>query len=898
MQLRELHIDGFGIFADKHITGFRPGINVIYGSNEFGKTTLLAFIRRMLFGFPSGREKANPYPSLSGNAYGGRMVCELRSGEVVVVSRRGGGRGGEVSVTTESGEVKGYEELDRILGHTSKRFYENVYAISLDELQQIETLQGEDVKHRIYGAGLGLGNVSLTDIKGKFSRRAEDLYKARGSAQKIPQVYNEIRELERNIRQMQQELADYDEKVRQRDNLAAEEEQLGQKLRNLYAKQRSLQNKSKLFSTYINLTQAQSELSGLEEVPDFPEDALTNLESKKEKLSSLEDEIEGIERELKDEERKRENITYNQELLDKEPSIVSLQKSSQAYRDASTSIIETTRKRDEAQQSIEKEIAQIGPEWTEEKIRQFNLTHGETDTIDQYRSRLDNAQENVRNARNKLEWHREQKLTNASKGLEGPALHKFIFYFITALGLAGTVLGGFLSQWIMAGISAIFMVAGALALITLWKGSKPIVKDRMEEDLESRLNQAELEHRNLEEEWRSFLQDKGPDENLSPQGTLELVRAINDVQSRLSSLNDLNRQIQEMQNRLDHVKRLHDEVAPCLQEHLGDDIVRNIEVFTQRLNEAKDAKRNKERAEERINELKSRIEDLTEKRDRYRKDVQEYISSMGAVDEEDFRRKFEVFKKRKELHQRKEEARRIIQSTVGSGSDYESFIQSISETNPENIELELIAVNEEIESLESDRKQKNQEIGNLNNEIERLSSNEELLKKQGEVEERKQQLHEYSREWIRAQIPLFTIDKAIAKYENTRQPSVIKAAEGAFRDITGQMYSSIIKPIDSDELRIRDNWDAAKGVAEMSRGTKEQLYLAMRLGLIEEYERRSEPMPVVIDDVLVNFDDKRGLLAAGALQKFSEGRQIIVLTCHNNILDSYRKLGANEVVLE
>ncbi len=898
MQLSELHIDGFGVFADKHITGFRPGINVIYGSNEFGKTTLLAFIRRMLFGFPPGNEKSNPYPSLSGNAYGGQMICEVQSGERITVARSTGRKGGEVTVTTESGEVKGYEELERILGHTSKRFYENVYAISLDELQQIETLQGEDVKHRIYGAGLGLGNVSLTEIKKEFSDQSDKLYKARGSTQKIPQVYNEIRELERNIRQMQQELADYDEKVRQRDNLTAEEEELGKRLRELYAKQRSLQNKSKLFSPYIDLTEAQTELAKLEEVPDFPEDALTHLKSKKEKFSSLEEEIEGVERELKDEERKRDNITYNQELLEKESAIVSLQKSSDAYKDASTNIIETIRKRDETQQSIEKDIAQIGPEWTEERARQFNMTHGDNDTIGQYRSKLDNVATNVQNARNKLDVHREQKLANSSKGIEGPALYRFILYFMSILGLAGTVLGGVSAQWAVASISAIIMVTGALAIITLWKGKKPVVKDRMGEELEVRLNQAESEHRNLEQEWHNFLRDKGFDENLSPQGTVELMKSIRDIQSRLSSLNDLNSQIQKMQNTLDQGKRLHDEVGPCLHENLGNDIAGNIEIFVQRLNEAKDAKRDKEQAEEKLAELKSNLEDLTEKRDRAQRGLQQYMSYMGAVDEDDFRRKYEICKKRKELRQREEEAKRIIQSTVGSGGDYDSFIQSISAANPENIDLELHQVNEEVESRENDRKQKNQDIGNLNNEIERLSSNEELLKKQGELEERKQQLHEYSRQWIRAQIPLFTIEKAIAKYENTRQPSVIKSAEGAFRYITAQLYSGIIKPIDSDELRIRDNWDAIKGVAEMSRGTKEQLYLAMRLGLIEEYERRSEPMPVVIDDVLVNFDDKRGLLAAGALQKFSQRRQVIVLTCHSNILDSYRKLGANEVVLE
>jgi uncharacterized protein YhaN len=52
MQLREIHIDGFGIFANKRITGLAPGINIIYGKNEFGKTTLLEFIGGFFSGSP------------------------------------------------------------------------------------------------------------------------------------------------------------------------------------------------------------------------------------------------------------------------------------------------------------------------------------------------------------------------------------------------------------------------------------------------------------------------------------------------------------------------------------------------------------------------------------------------------------------------------------------------------------------------------------------------------------------------------------------------------------------------------------------------------------------------------------------------------------------------------
>ena len=81
----------------------------------------------------------------------------------------------------------------------------------------------------------------------------------------------------------------------------------------------------------------------------------------------------------------------------------------------------------------------------------------------------------------------------------------------------------------------------------------------------------------------------------------------------------------------------------------------------------------------------------------------------------------------------------------------------------------------------------------------------------------------------------------------------------------------------------------------MSRGTKEQLYFAMRLGLISTFETNSEPMPIIMDDILVNFDDDRGQATIEGLLGFSEKRQILVLTCHKNTLEIYKRLGANQI---
>lgn len=345
MQLREIHIDGFGIFADTHITGLNPGINVIYGPNEFGKTTVLEFVRRILFGFPRSSTRTNPYPAFRGGNYGGKLICESTDGDTISIHRTTGTHGGTVTINLNGTELSGQEELNGLLGHTTRTFYGNVYAISLNELQAVQTLEEEEIRNRIYGAGLGLGGLSLTEVKKQLKDPGDSLYKPRGKTQKMAAIYGEIVQLERELREIQRGLGDYDNLVTQRDELLEEVNGIEERLRVLQAEQRSLENKSNLYETYIELDTAQSNLAGLEELADFPEDALEKLEKLNAELENLDAQIGEKEDDLKVLEAKRDGCIYNEKLIDLESTVISLHGLSRKYESASNDIVTVGSKR-------------------------------------------------------------------------------------------------------------------------------------------------------------------------------------------------------------------------------------------------------------------------------------------------------------------------------------------------------------------------------------------------------------------------------------------------------------------------------------------------------------------------------------------------------------------------
>jgi uncharacterized protein YhaN len=109
--------------------------------------------------------------------------------------------------------------------------------------------------------------------------------------------------------------------------------------------------------------------------------------------------------------------------------------------------------------------------------------------------------------------------------------------------------------------------------------------------------------------------------------------------------------------------------------------------------------------------------------------------------------------------------------------------------------------------------------------------------------------------------------------------------------LTEKKYVRVWAPLGEESLRV----DAAKGgtfdVPLLSRGTREQLFLALRLALVRSYARRGVELPLALDDVLVNFDARRTRAAAQLLRDYaSEGQQLLIFTCHEHVAETFRAL--------
>ncbi len=119
-----------------------------------------------------------------------------------------------------------------------------------------------------------------------------------------------------------------------------------------------------------------------------------------------------------------------------------------------------------------------------------------------------------------------------------------------------------------------------------------------------------------------------------------------------------------------------------------------------------------------------------------------------------------------------------------------------------------------------------------------------------------------------------------------------------FRDLTGGAHAGVsVQDDGTDRVLVALEADGAtcKQVDELSEGTRDQLFLALRLVALEDYVAANPPLPFIADDILQTFDDTRAAAALRALLDLSAHVQVIVLTHHPHVQALARALPAGTV---
>ncbi len=895
MQLREIQIWGFGALANVRMRGLSTGLNVLHGPNEYGKTTLLEFVRRLLFGFPPRTTKANPYPSLYSDRYGGQLVCEMADGRLLTVTRTAGKGGGTLTVATQHGETVGEAEFAASLGYVSSNLYQNVFSIGLQELYEVDVMNLDEVKNRVYGAGLG--GVSVSALHERFEKRAGERYTKGGQKQRIKQLAADIGGLNRTLQVQRGQLAQYDGMKVHRDQLQQDADALSARLPRMQAELENLKTRQHLFPTFSRMQEAERESRQMGDLPDIPDAALMELDERLRAVESLESRLEQDREQLRLRQAAYDRVRYDPAIIQCGPEVRWLSQNLAGYRATLRDLPLVERELLEATTLSAREVAILGEGWTADQVRAFSLTTAKNDALEQAAARLGECSSSLSTWQQKLEMHRDHvRASQRRPGFSGS-------FRIVGLGLAVlagvacvlALLDGHVPIAVLTGVTAALIAVASLRIPTATSDLNDPAT--LEIESEVKLRQEALEQSTAG--WRAALESAALPASLSSAAKDEFLRRIDRLGVELRHINSLESQADRLRQSKGAVEERYAQVAAALRESpTSGDMASQIEELSDRLENTAAEKVRKDTLEEDIQQRADEIRLLEEHKVAESSRLADYLHAWHVASEEEFRERYARSVRQRELRRVRGENLKLIEDEVGTGENCDEFLRSLAATTLDNIRLARAELEQKVHHMQEEITSMASEMGALDTKLQTLVSTDDLVLNETELETLKQQLQDAYREWLTARIALKVIDAAVSRYEEERQPAVIRLAQTTFTTMTNSRYEKLLKPLDSDELQLRDVSGTQRTVGSLSRGTREQLYLAMRLGLIEQYEQSAEPLPVIMDDIIVNFDDTRGPLAVQALADFARDRQVIVMTCHDSTRQLYRDAGANELTIE
>jgi uncharacterized protein YhaN len=900
MQIREIHIERFGKFSNCRVGSVSPGVNVVYGRNEFGKTTLLEFIRWILFGFEKKRKGMNAYTPVAGGEHSGTLMCEMANGERVFISRTGGTLEGQVKIQAADREGSGQAHLESFIGHASRKIFKNIYAFALDELQDLDSLMEEEIKNKILGAGMGLGQVSLTEVEKEIRDQQDELYKQRGRSDRaLDKMYREIRKREEELRARFNEVNQYDELNKKIETLDQARKKGELDIKQLESRRRTLEVRHELFADCIVLNDKTSQLDKLAGVPGMEEESMLVFKKVQTKVEDLSQRLAEEKGKLNQLKLRRDPIIVNQPLLDRETEIIQLRQLTELVRSAQEDKHAVLQERNQLKEKICSEIEGINRDWDEDRVLALEWIDSEKQFVENRGQALFHSEQFVENIKNRLDLHQEQLITDTSEQKDFPKgirVSSWVLMGIGALGAGFALFAANLELGIFMGL----MLASGIGLYTWASFSSP---EGEKEDLLDKLLRSKLEKAkdDLEEEkeiWRKWVADKG----LDPETSIALFK---EIQSRVRSVKDWVHQEKNLDERIERMRLKEEdaeELVAALSEfvnevYLTKDLLVNIEVLSKHFDEAREDSGKCKDLDGQTSEQTGRIEGIRSQLENQRESLGQLLQAAKVDSEESFLLQWNRAQEKSALEKSIQEIQTRIQARVGLGEMYQRFMESMQDTDPEQLEQELAEVLSRLGRAHEEQNQVNQEIGQFRGETAQLASREDLVRLHNELESKKEQLTHGAHEWATLALALDMLNQAKMRYEKNRQPQVFQAAGRMFSKITDGNYQGVEKPLESDEFRIVQGSGGFISPVQLSRGTREQLYLSMRFGLIEDYETRAEPLPIVMDDVFVNFDDTRREHVLDILRDFARDRQVIILSCHEHLVETYLKYGAKQVDL-
>lgn len=936
MRLSRFHIDGFGGLADVGVDDLSPGLVIVSGPNEAGKSTMLDFFTTMLFGFPVRRDHPRFRAPVRGGRHGGRLTLTAEGGDGAhkreLQIERYSSPKRELVLRDSDHVTVAEDDLRMALGGADEALFRAVFAVDLTDLGNSDALSRDDVRELLFSASIVGQRRSAARAMADLQKQRLELARIRQGDARANRLMAELDTVRRSLDEAGREAASFPTRHAEVSRLEREVADARSGSEECEQRMRELDLLVRLWDVLERKREAEKRLGALGEPAPFCDWLETNG-----------------------------------------PELQALRAACSGHLERATQLADLRNQRGGIEQSVQAALGSLGPGWDRGRIRISEGWIGLVDEARRYRDLLADRQAKERTARvlaeeadaaaelaklvkpvlapagpgnasssgrgpdeqarlvselrrNLAEQRRlvAEAQLGGRRRLAGSAVLDRRWVTFTAVG-AVVMLGLALAAALDPGRLVVLLLCGVLAVLGASLLTVTVATRRgLAAQGHGELNTTMAALQRVEARVAELAASLGLGPTPSDSDVETVAEAVEAARAAQRSQDEERRQADAATGRSkaaqDCLKTASEDLeAACarftawkLSHGLGvslspDGVLESLSVLQGAWKDLGAL----ERVDARIEQRQAEILGFEVRLANLAAGLGEVGGPAEALGTDTASALNDLCSSLEEVLDARATRASLVRTAEECGAELERSLGLGPEAARLKAELEsgdLLAWDQERVSVARARSAALQGLELLlrahqdaSNQLRGIAGSARIAELEQQRLALEQELGDVLKSWAVLGCARLLLERTLRRHEQERQPAVLARAGERFAKVTEGRYTCLLPTVGDeasrDSLRVVSSSGAEMDAASLSRGTVEQLYLCLRLGLAETFAERAEPLPMILDDVLVNFDPARAASMAEALAYTAERHQVLFLTCHPHLVELVRRVAPQAQVV-
>ncbi|MBP2707392.1 AAA family ATPase [Microbispora sp. RL4-1S] len=387
-----------------------------------------------------------------------------------------------------------------------------------------------------------------------------------------------------------------------------------------------------------------------------------------------------------------------------------------------------------------------------------------------------------------------------------------------------------------------------------------------------------------EREWEKFLQRVGLPTDRDADTALADLERLGQVAQNVDEADEADRtarqdnlRIAEFRDLLDATARAcgHDLPSSPAVWHLV------VEPLAQALTEQRRAGELREQLIDQQRELTAQIAEANASVIKIQSFLDDFIVKLGVSSAADLELSVE------RASRVKEDLAKLatLKEALPQGEELRALSQQAAVTSDAEVEAELAELRDEIGKLEEHKSQWTERAAEKRQDLGRLNGSPDAARVAADIAQICAELADDAEEYLRLEVARRAILTCMEDYRNADQAPVLARAAEVFRVLTCDRYTGLeLSDEERPSILAKAHDGALLAGAELSEGTRDQLYLALRLATLERHADAGNALPFAVDDIFITFDEERTAAGLRVLNDLAGRFQVIVFTHHQHVV--------------